>query len=183
MTSETPFLSYKKLDQDEEVGEEEASSHPYKEVVNQIITVLTWVVLVVVLLIWAVVGAVFWIPLLLRAMLRFCVSLIESMFEGHKPSTAARILRDAVNFYRRGFVVAVEVITQEEVSDKREGPVAEGRLLREVLWALVVWYFIFLLFGWIQFSPLDLLDWFFSIPWAEYIRDLVDRITAGQLFS
>ena len=181
MTSEPPFRSYRDVDQDERVDEEDTGTHPYGEVVNQIFSVLTWVVLFVVLLIWAVVGAVFWIPLLLRAMLRFCVSLIESMFEGHKPSSAARILRGAVNFYRRGFVVAVEVITREEISDKAEGPVAEGRLLREILWALVVWYFIFLLFGWIQFSPLDLMDWFFSIPWAEHIRDLVDRVTGGQL--
>ena len=151
---------------------------PYSDVVNKLFTVLTWVVLFVVLLVWAVVGAVFWIPLMIRAMLRFSISLIESMFEGHKPATAARILRDAVSFYRRGFVVAVEVVTGEQPSSQEEGPVAQNRLLLEILWALLVWYFIFLLFGWVQASPLDLIDWFFSIPWAEHFQDLSDRLTA-----
>jgi hypothetical protein len=150
---------------------------PSAEVVNRIFTVLTWVVLFVVLLVWAFVGAIFWIPLILRAMLRFSISLIEAMFEGHKPSTAAKILRDAVSFYRRGFVVAVEVVTREQVREDEEGPVAQHRLLWEVLWALLIWYFIFLVFGWIQASPLDLVDWFFSIPWADHLRDLVGRFT------
>ena len=158
------------------VGEEEETGpSPYAEAVNKAFSVLTWLILSVVLLVWAVVGAVFWIPLLLRAMLRFSISLIEAMFEGHKPAKAAEILRDAVGFYRRGFVVAVEVVTREQIDRREEGPVTENRLLLEVLWALLVWYFIFLLFGWIQASPLDLIDWFFSIPWADHIRDLVDR--------
>ena len=37
------------------------------------------------LVIWAVVGALFWIPLVLRAVFRFSISLIEAMFEGQKP--------------------------------------------------------------------------------------------------
>ena len=158
------------------VGEDkERGRSPYAELASKIFSVLTWVILIVVLIVWAVVGAVFWIPLLIRAMLRFSISLIEAMFEGHKPARAAKILRDAVSFYRRGFVVAVEVVTREQIDDRDEGPVTKNRLLLEVLWALLVWYFIFLLFGWIQASPLDLIDWFFSIPWADHIRDLVDR--------
>ena len=157
------------------VDEEEKGPSPYAEVMNKAFSVLTWVILSVVLLVWAVVGAVFWIPLLLRAMLRFSISLIEAMFEGHKPTKAAKILRDAVSFYRRGFVVAVEVVTREQIDHREEGPVTENRLALEFLWALLVWYFIFLLFGWIQASPLDLIDWFFSIPWADHIRDLIDR--------
>jgi hypothetical protein len=45
----------------------------------------------------------------------------------------------------------------------------------EVLWAILVWYFIFLALGWIQASPVDLWDWFFSIPWREHFGDLVQR--------
>ena len=112
---------------------------------------------------------------MIRAMLRFSISLIEAMFEGHKPARAAKILRDAVSFYRRGFVVAVEVVTREQIDHRDEGPVTEHRLLLEFLWALVVWYFIFLLLGWIQASPLDLWDWLISIPWGDHFGDLVQR--------
>ncbi|NNM07435.1 MAG: hypothetical protein HKO65_20255 [Gemmatimonadetes bacterium] len=186
MTSEPPVYSYHSStgvapeSAGEDAGQKDGAGSGTKaskaaSTVNRILDVLTWAVLFVVLLVWAVVGAVFWIPLMIRAMIRFCISLIEAMFEGHKPATAARILRDAVSFYRRGFVVAIEVVTGEQVNPKEEGPVTENRLLFEVLWALLVWYFLALLFGWIQASPLDLVDWFFSIPWAEYFRDLVSR--------
>jgi hypothetical protein len=183
MSSDPPTLLYRGGGEGKEsdpTGQEERKEapRPYVEVARQVLSVLTWIVLFVVLLIWAVVGAVFWIPLILRALIRFSISLIEAMFEGHKPATAARILRDAVSFYRRGFVVAIEAVTGTEISDKDEGPVTQNRLLMEFLWALLVWYFIALLFGWIQASPLDLLDWFLSVPWADHIRDLIDRFTA-----
>ena len=186
MTSEIPKYTPPSLRAEASGGEEEERGPPaaVKRVnetvsrsVNWHFLGITWVILSVVLLVWAVVGAIFWIPLLLRAMLRFSISLIEAIFEGHKPTRAAKILRDAVSFYRRGFVVAVEVVTREPVDQREEGTVTENRLLLEFLWALLVWYFIFLLFGRIQASPVDLVDWFFSIPWADYFRDLVGRFT------
>jgi len=178
MSSEPPEFTYSPPGAAKGAGGDRTgkAQSPYIKTVNKVFTVLTWVVLFVVLTVWAVVGAVFWIPLLLRAMLRFSISLIEAMFEGHKPSRAARILRDAVSFYRRGFVVAVEVVTREPARDDEEGPVTEHRLLLEILWALLVWYFIFLIFGWIQASPLDLWDWLVSIPWGDYFGDLGRRL-------
>jgi hypothetical protein len=184
MSEDPPFLSFRygqKQDEEGEVGDEGKARPPALEVMNYVFLVLTWVILVVVLVVWALVGAIFWIPLLIRAMLRFCLSLIEAMFEGHKPTTAARILRDAVSFYKRGFTVAIEVVTGEEIEDSKEGRVKENRLLLEVLWALLVWYFIFLLFGWVQASPLDLLDWFLAIPWADHLRDLWNSLTGGRM--
>jgi len=186
--AEPPFLSYSALgerkaeDQEGQEGDggDGGRWSPASKVMNQVFLVLTWIILVVVLVVWALVGAIFWIPLLIRAMLRFCLSLIEAMFEGHKPTTAARSLRDAVSVYKRGFVVAIEVVTREEVEDGQEGRTTENRLLLEVLWALLVWYFIFLLMGWIQASPRDLLDWFLSIPWGEHFRDLWAAVTGGR---
>ena len=180
MSRDPPFLSYTamgRVESEEDPGQTEETSapSPYLKAMNHVFTALTWVILFVVLLVWAVVGAVFWIPLMIRAMLRFSISLIESVFEGHKPARAAQTLRNAVSFYRRGFVVAVEVVTKEKVREEEEGSVGQNRLLLEVLWALLVWYFIALLFGWIQASPMDLVDWFFSIPWGEYLGDLIDR--------
>lgn len=177
--SEPPRLSYRTSKGEGEIKDRgegvQEKIRTYAGVIGQVFTVLTWAILVVILVVWAVVGAVFWIPLMIRAMITFSYSLMESMFEGHKPARAARVLRDAVSFYRRGFVVAFEAIKGGQIDERAEGPVTEYRLLREFLWALVVWYFIALLFGWIQASPLDLVDWFRSIPWGEYFGDLVDR--------
>ncbi len=151
---------------------------PYLQVAGRILSGLTWVVLGVVLLFWAVIGAVFWIPLMVRAMLRFSISLIEAMFEGQRPVEAGRILRNAVGFYRRGFVVAIEVVTREDLKEERHPRVQpkQDRLLLEVVWAIVVWYFLFLWFGWIQTSPLDMWHWFVGQPWGEAWRGLLDLV-------
>jgi hypothetical protein len=108
-------------------------------------------------------------------MLRFSISLMEAMFVGERPTQAAKILRDSVHFYRRGFVVAVEVVTREDVPDERRHSAAENRLLFEVFWAALVWYFVFLWMGWIQTSPLDLWHWFVSVPWREAFAAVLER--------
>jgi hypothetical protein len=187
MAGELPSLSYTALgrqDQENDTdgdGGTEENVNPYLKTANVVFMVLTWAILIVVLLVWAVVGAVFWIPLLVRAMLRFCINLIEAMFEGQKPVRAARTLKEAVSFYRRGFVVAIEVVTKEEIVQEAEGPVTENRLLFEVFWAFLVWYLIALAMGWIEASPLDLLDWFLAIPWTDHIRGLMDTLSIGGL--
>lgn len=170
-----PTLSYRSLGEPVEVKEGEPVPSRVTKTSNKILEALTWAILAVVLLVWAVVGAIFWIPLLLRAMLRFCIGLIEAMFAGQRPIQAAKILRNAVGFYRRGFVVAVEAVTREDVPEDHRRPAGESRLLFEVFWAALVWYFFFLWIGWIQSSPLDLWNWFVSIPWAEAVAGLLER--------
>lgn len=171
MKSQMPMIAYRQGD-DPGAGQQNTGEAKPAE---KVLTALTWGILAIVLAVWAVVGAVFWIPLIIRAMLRFSINLIEAAFEGQKPTTAAKVLRDAVSFYRRGFLVAIEVVMGEAVDEDRMEVTTENRLLLEVLWALLVWYFIFLLLGWIQATPMDLVDWFFSIPWGDYLRDLVGR--------
>ena len=121
MTGEPPVISYRRT---EEPGEEPPAEMkpetPFSKAANHILTGLTWVILGIVLGVWAVMGMLFWIPLLLRAMLRFSLSLLEAVFEGQRPTDSARILRDAVSFYRRGFVVAVEAVTKEEIEEEYE---------------------------------------------------------------
>jgi hypothetical protein len=171
MMSQPPVVSYRSAEGPGEDGVGAIADHP----AEKILTVLTWAMLFVVLAVWTVAGAIFWIPLMFRAMIVFCISLIETAFEDKKPASAAKALRNAVGFYRRGFVVAIEVVMRTEVRGDQIEATAENRLLIEVLWAILVWYFIFLLFGWIQASPLDLVDWFISIPWAEHFGDLIQR--------
>lgn len=174
MTSQPPAVTYRSAAE----PEEERSSPPRTTPSARVLTALTWGILFLVLVVWAVVGAIFWIPLLIRAMLRFSINLIEASFEGRRPTSAARVLKDAVSFYRRGFVVAVEVVVGDLTEEDRGQDTMENRLLLEVLWAILVWYFILLAFGWIQASPLDLWDWFTSIPWGDHFADLIQRFRA-----
>jgi hypothetical protein len=46
----------------------------------------------------------------------------------------------------------------------------------EVLWAVLVWYFLFLWWGWVQTSPLDIWNWFVGLPWREAFDNLRLRI-------
>jgi hypothetical protein len=171
-----PTMSYRSEGGPVEIKEKEPPPLHAVGTTNKILQVLTWVILAVVLLVWAVVGAIFWIPLLIRAMLRFSISLIEAMFVGQRPTQAAKILKNSVDFYRRGFVVAVEVVTREDVPDERRQPPVENRLLFEVFWAALVWYVFFLWIGWIQTSPLDLWRGFLDLPWRETLAPILERV-------
>ncbi len=171
MTSQPPMISYNQRAEPGEVRVKPVERRPAEKVLKA----LTWAILSVVLAIWAVIGAVFWIPLMIRAMLRFSINLIEAAFEGRRPAAAAKVLRDAVSFYRRGFLVAIEAVMGDSMDRGEVEATTENRLLLEVLWAILVWYFLFLFLGWIQASPADLWDWFSSIPWGDHLGDLVQR--------
>jgi len=150
---------------------------PVQKAANRLFSVITWAILFVLLAVWAIVGAFFWIPLLLRAMLRFSLGLVQSVFVGQRPDGSARILRDSVSFYRRGFVVAVETVTREKIDgESKEDPQTGNRLLLELIWAVPVWYLILFAMGWIQASPLDLWNWFAEIRWSEMLGSLIDWV-------
>ncbi len=149
---------------------------PFQRAANRIFESITWAILITLLAMWAVVGAIFWIPLMLRAMLRFSLGLLQSVFVGQQPEGSAKGLRDAVSFYRRGFVVAVEVVTRKELDRKAKDPETGNLVLLELLWAIPVWYLILLALGWIQTSPVDLWNGFVSIQWSALLGNLIDWI-------
>jgi hypothetical protein len=167
MSETPPTLSYRAP----VVVEEEAESRPPPPLtaVNRVFSVITWAVLGIVLALWLVVGAVFWIPLLLRAVIRFSFSLLHAVLLGHQPTAAARVLRDSVSFYKRGFVAAVEAVTKEELDGETDGPGMGKRLLAELLWAMPVWYLILFGAGWLDVSPVDMWVWITSIEWSQVL--------------
>lgn len=175
MAQKPPVLVYKRRRSIETYeGEEVREPQPIKQTkaaLNMVFKVVTGIILLLILLVWLVVGVVFWIPWVLRASFLFLLSLMESTFQGTRPTEAAKVLRDAVSFYKRGFEVAIEMVGREELDDEEEEEDAVrpegGRLLKEILWAAVVWYFLLLWAGIIQYSPLDLWESFRSIPWGN----------------
>jgi hypothetical protein len=148
---------------------------------ERIILWLTYGILSIVLAVWAVVGAIFWIPLLLRTMVHFSVSLIQSTMDAEKPEGSARTLRDAVTFYRRGFVVAVEAVLREDEAPEgtvRRESIDPERMKKEVLWAVAIWYLILWPLG-VVWSPAEMWAWFVGLPWGETFESVVQTVTGG----
>jgi hypothetical protein len=134
---------------------------------------LTWSILSICLALWAVVGFVFWVPLLLSSMIRFSLSLSRSMLSGAEPTEAGMILRNTVSFYRRGFTVAIDAVFGDPAEKAKKkvtkNSAKTARLSRhlffEVLWAFVFWYLVLYFAGAVQSSPLDGWVALFEFPW------------------
>lgn len=135
---------------------------------------LTWTILAICLLVWAVVGALFWIPLLLRRILTYSVSLLFSMLGEREPHRAARKLRSAVRFYPRGFKVTTEMVTREPTRPSSTVSLEEERtrrmgLIGDLLWTLLAWYAVLFVTGVVHGTPLDLWQWLVALPWQERV--------------
>ena len=184
ISDSNPMLRYNTDPTEEELR---AANSPAERIMSG----LTWAILIVCLGFWAVVGAIFWVPLLLRTMFRFSLALVGAMLAGRKPERAAQMLRDAVSFYRRGFQVAIEVVLKHHDEEapkaamygqqQREDVSLQGMpLLNELAWVFVIWYGILLFLGFVETTPIDLfwrltlVDWTetFVRPVAEFIRGL-----------
>jgi len=133
---------------------------------------LTWGILSVCLALWAVIGFIFWVPLLLRSMIHFSLALSQSMLQGSRPDEAGRILRETVGFYRRGFTVAIAAVfgraPVQKVQKGRSPGLSAKRLVFEVLWAALFWYAALYLMGFIATSPADAWNALIGLPCAEW---------------
>jgi hypothetical protein len=165
---EASVLRYDRLRQRVEVSEERPQATARVSRLNEAVT---WAILSVCLAGWAVVGFLLWIPRVLRAVLAFSVALINSTLAETDADAAGRRLRSAANFYRRGFVSAVESIRppklghDEDQADERRSKegVRSGLIVREAAWALVVWYAAAWGLGFIRGTAFDVA----AVPWAE----------------
>ena len=139
--------------------------------------------------VWSVVGAFFWPPILVGAVVLFSVAHLRAMLGGGTPGEAARRLRRAISFYRRGFSNALDVVRTHNGSPARpmgtapRAPSSEaspaGRLLWQTGWAVIVWYPVLLGSGVVEWSPLQAWNWMLGWPYQELSADLGGRIVAG----
>lgn len=182
MTDEAPTQRYRTMDPTD-VAEgatfTEQEETPSDRPLDRAIRYLTWGILGACLLVWGVLGFLLWVPLMLRSMLRFSVSLAESMLQGAQPTEAGRILRETVEFYRRGFTVAIDAVFGPPPRKKKEPEtrLTLKRILLEVLWAVVIWYVILYAVGFAELSPLDVWNALVAYPWAEAFQSTVDWVT------
>lgn len=142
--------------------------------IGQAFKVLTWVVLGSLMLVWGVVGFVFWLPRLLREMFGFSVSLVYANMTGGSLDPAGEGLKEAINFYKRGFEMAYSAVMKP-----RTGPtpppgttmarpkIRGDRLFREALWAAFVWWILLSLLGMISWTPIALVRWLVTGAWLQ----------------
>lgn len=125
---------------------------------------LVYVVLVVTLGVWAVVGFIFWIPMLVRTTTSFSSVLLYATLFGKDPSDFGRPLVFATTFYIAGFKNIMNALLQTDRRSSAGGFSAFqwGRYLLEICWAGVFWYFLlYSLFslGYVQWLPEMLSQW------------------------
>jgi hypothetical protein len=144
---------------------------------DEVHNMLTWTVLSACLALWAGIGFLLWLPLVLRAMARFVFALAGSMLNGERPVKAGENLREAVSFYRRGFSVAVDAVfhdakkvRHEEGTVRRRPRMTPRDFVFEILWATVFWYVLLYFLGGVTASPID--GWIALIelrPWETFV--------------
>jgi hypothetical protein len=143
---------------------------------------LQWVGLGISLLMWGVIGFLLWIPLLVRATFSFSVSLVHATLTTQTADRAGMVLKDAINFYRRGFMVAIDAVHGTAKANPDDLPmergVSFGSAINELVWALVSWYSLLLFVGIVETSPLDLWRVIASQPWLGMLNVIADSLEA-----
>lgn len=181
MSNEIPEQRYRVMEPSEIVEGrvfDETPERPSGRPLDRAIRYLTWGILGICLAVWGVLGFILWVPLMLRSMLKFSVSLAESMLQGSKPTEAGRILRETVEFYRRGFTVAIDAVFGPPPKKReQEVPLTTRRILLEILWASVAWYLILLILGFVEYSPVDAWNAAVAYPWGDAWSSTVDWVS------
>jgi hypothetical protein len=175
----TPILRYSRSYAVQDATETVAEAEGH---VSKLGEGVTWVILSICLVGWAVVGLFLWIPRVLRAVLAFSIALVHSTLTETSTEPAGRSLRSAANFYRRGFVSAVQSIRAPGPTDQegqQDGPAPAGDvrsalIFRETAWAIVVWYVVLWSAGLLQGTPVDPA----AVPWSDLWSGARDGIAS-----
>jgi hypothetical protein len=163
----TPVLHYSRAYAAEQAAEQALDAQPPISRLNE---AFTRGALGVCLAGWTVIGFFLWIPRMVRGIAAFSIALVQSTLTETSAEAAGASLRSAANFYRRGFVGAVDAIRpraellRDEAHPDAQARVDAGLIVREAAWAIVVWYVILWPTGILEGTPLDLA----SVPWSEY---------------
>lgn len=174
--SELPTMLRYREAETEPLGIFESHEEPGEpSLLDRIIRPLTWGTLGVCLAVWALAGAVFWVPAMVRRVAFYSLALLEAMMKGDRPEEAARRLREAITFYARGFVTTVEVLARTSAKETAAAKDTEADersldfrgLALEALWAAAVWYLVLLMVGVVDTSPLDLWSSFWAVSWLD----------------
>ena len=123
------------------------------DILTNIIKFIKIVAMLISLAVWAVIGFVFWVPLLARSIFAFSISVLYVTLTRQNPTSIGYQLSTAASFYVMGFVNIIEAIFPEdsaETSEEEDFEVHFGRLLLEILWSAFCWITLLLSLGYLQ---------------------------------
>ena len=168
-----------------------ADSGAVKVVIHYTLRTLTWLIVATAMLVWLMIGFFFWVPLLIRAGIGFSVEVVNATLAGRSAEAAGVMLRRAVDFYRSGFVIAIEAIQERtdgtdstpgrthdtQTKSRKSGYHARG-FLNEVAWTVLIWYLLASVVGWTSWTPVWAFGEFLDIEWARHFRILWYSLTS-----
>ncbi len=138
---------------------------------DAIAVTLKFLVLPILLGIWAVVGFLVWVPLVIQAMLIFSGVHVRGALYGGSIAEASRRFDHILVLWFTGFVTLIRgLFLQTDISDAAASPAVGGswwKLLAQCFISLIVWAFLILLLKVIAPRHVDLdslLDWLMALP-------------------
>lgn len=108
-------------------------------IAKRITSVLLRLMMLVVWAIWAPIGFLLWIPLLVRTTSVFVGFVVHAAITGQDPSHLRQHLEAAIDFWFAGFRFARETVLAEGREVRRPFESQTSRVLLEVLWAVAFW--------------------------------------------
>lgn len=138
------------------LGAAEDSLQSIGTVVGQVVQ---YALLAVVLAVWSVVGFVFWIPLMARATVAFCVTAVSANLVSHGTDVPKSGLQHAVFFYLNGFRSIHRAVVGLQSTEPEVTPDFElGRFVAESLWTVVLWWIALVTLGYMGVGFTGYLD-------------------------
>ena len=102
---------------------------------------IRYALLAVVLSFWAIAGFLFWIPLIVRATVGFCITAIYANLASPNASVPNQGLQHAALFYVNGFRSIIRGVLEPHTNEPSAIPTFRGgRFFVEVLWAALFWW-------------------------------------------
>lgn len=106
-----------------------------------LITVVTFFIFLISLLLWAVIGLIYWIPMLFRATTTFAGRILQASLTHQNVDDLAQYLRVASGFYFDGFRRIKQALYGPEVSaPPKSRELFHGRFIIELLWTTGFWW-------------------------------------------
>lgn len=180
-TPEASVLRYDRIRASEDAMQTAQATPAQISRINEPVTMC---VLGVCLAAWSLIGLFLWIPKLVRAVLAFSVSLVQSTVAETDAHAAGRRLRSAADFYTRGFGTAWESVRVRREADAEGGEKAEGAsrigsglIIREAAFALLVWYMILSPMGVVP-TPVALMSSLAGAPWSDLWSEITEVIAS-----
>lgn len=106
---------------------------------GRISSTLLRVMMIVVWGVWAPIGFLLWIPLLVRATIVFAAFVVHAAITGQDPTHLRQHLEAAIDFWFAGFRFARETVQPQSSSVRRPFESQTSRVLIEILWAIAFW--------------------------------------------